>query len=221
MTRPWSDWFEEAWAQREETIYPSLFGELGEGIFTLDADVFSKSFRQTEIDPRWLRLGVFESPPNAHHASWLYVSSGLSNAWDDEQPDPESASGLGCEFVFESTVRGDWAIRLVQNLVAYQILLSCGRYPGQPLLGLHDRIPVGGALPVPGSKITKLMLVEPEPLLDSFRILSGRVTLLRIAGITEDEARFAKERGGDELLPLLHAADAIPITDPLRESVLS
>ena len=33
----WQEWFENAWAVREETIYRSLFGEIGSGIYPLDS----------------------------------------------------------------------------------------------------------------------------------------------------------------------------------------
>lgn len=33
--------------------------------------------------------------------SWLYVSSGLSNAWEVDSSKPDEVSGLGCEFIIE------------------------------------------------------------------------------------------------------------------------
>ena len=97
----WQEWFENAWAVREEGIYRSLFGDIGSGIYPLDIELFRGQFRQTSVDPRWLTHGVFESRPNESRASWLYVSSGLSNAWEANPAKPHEVSGLGCEFIIE------------------------------------------------------------------------------------------------------------------------
>ena len=45
---------EDSWKQREEQIYPSLFGGAGEGIYLLDASLFNNQFGINDIDPRWL-----------------------------------------------------------------------------------------------------------------------------------------------------------------------
>jgi hypothetical protein len=88
MTTPWEKWFEAAWAQREDELYGSLLGPLGAGICPLDFELFQDIFGRSEVDPRWLHIGVFECPPTEQRQSWTYVSSGLSNAWDAERPDP-------------------------------------------------------------------------------------------------------------------------------------
>src|SRR5215475_117616 len=112
----WSDWFEKIWEYREEIIYPEFFGEL-EGIYALSGDIFLKTFGQETYDPRWLFYGVFISPPSVKRNSWLYVTSGMSNPWDDEPSTSSDLSGLGCEFVFETVEKGEWAILLVQNIM--------------------------------------------------------------------------------------------------------
>jgi Suppressor of fused protein (SUFU) len=120
-----SDWFEKIWEYREEIIYPELFGEL-EGIYALSADIFLKTFGQETYDPRWLFYGVFVSPPSGKRNSWLYVTSGMSNPWDDESPNPSGLSGLGCEFVFETVEKADWAILHVQNIMAVELVALVG-----------------------------------------------------------------------------------------------
>lgn len=55
---------EDSWEQREEIVYPKLFGETGEGIYPLDSEIFQNQFQIQEIDPRWLHYGVFKCPPN-------------------------------------------------------------------------------------------------------------------------------------------------------------
>lgn len=50
----WQEWFEDACAVREESLYPELFGDIGAGIYPLDAELFTTAFQQKSIEPRWL-----------------------------------------------------------------------------------------------------------------------------------------------------------------------
>jgi hypothetical protein len=137
---------EEVWRLREERVYPTLFGPVGRGIFPLTQELFSKRFGQRDVDPRWLFLGVFEFPPTPKRSSWLYVTSGYSNPWNEESEayDPHGESGFGVEFTFAISEQGDWAVEALQSMLAFDLLLRVGRFPnGQPL-SLHDRIPLRG-----------------------------------------------------------------------------
>ena len=138
----WQEWFEQAWADREENIYPRLFGPESRGIFPLSSSVFLETFKQPSYDPRWLHYGVFEFRPTPTRCSWLYVTSGMSNAWEDDEPHPEGPSGFGCEFVLETSEPGDWAILRLQHLMAFQILLEHGCYPGREPIAPYARIPL-------------------------------------------------------------------------------
>ena len=216
----WSEWFEKAWAVREEEVYPRLFGSVGANIFALTADIFTGVFRQASFDPRWLTYGVFECAPTTNRAAWLYVSSGLSNAWEDDSPNPDGASGLGMEFVLQVPEQATWAIQRLQHVVAFQILLACGRYPGRSLLDEHDRIPLRSSIsPIP-SELTWLTIGPSEPFPPTFRLPTGSVDLLTVVGITETEAAFGRGRGGDALLQVLRSTGAFPVTDPRRKSVV-
>lgn len=216
----WQEWFEHTWAVREENIYRSLFGEIGSGIYPLDFDLFTGQFRQTSIDPRWLTHGVFESQPNGTRASWLYVSSGLSNAWEADAEKPDEVSGLGCEFIIECNSQSPWALLLLRRMVAFQILLSVGRFEGKGLLHVWDRIPLRAPIDGISSNLNWLLLT-PAPRFAEEQVLpSGRFNFLEFIGITEDEANFGRNNGGDRLLALLLQREAAPVTDPGRESVM-
>ncbi len=102
-----SSWLEEIWADREERLYPAMFGPM-RGIFPIPPARFERF--DAPADPRWLTIGVFECAPTATRSSWLYVTSGLSNPWGDEA-DPNEPTGYGCEFAIETARQGDWAIR--------------------------------------------------------------------------------------------------------------
>jgi hypothetical protein len=90
------DFLERVWAFREEEIYPEIFGEVGPGIYTLDVDTFKNVFDR-DPDPRWIFTGVFECPPSSKHSDWIYVTSGLSNPWQQTGPAvaPDEPSWLG------------------------------------------------------------------------------------------------------------------------------
>src|SRR6476660_3928465 len=78
----WQQWFERVWEYREESLYPALFGSGKRGIFPIQAEMLTGTFKQESFDPRWLHYGVFEFAPAADRDSWLYVTSGMSNDWE-------------------------------------------------------------------------------------------------------------------------------------------
>lgn len=218
--KAWQEWFEAAWAVREEEVYPSLFGSHDSTIAVLTAHLFQNTFKQESVDPRWLHSGVFEVPPNSSRASWLYVSSGLSNAWEDGSPDPTGPSGLGMEFVLQTPRREEWAIDRLAHVVAFQSLISGGKYPGRGLLDLYDRIPLRCPISGEPSELTWLTVGPPDGLPTSFQLPTGSVDILTIVGITETEAAHARAHGGDKLLEILRSGGAFPVTDAKRASLV-
>jgi len=217
--RDWHEWFEDAWAQREEQLYPRVFGPLRPQIWPLSHEVFRGTFSQESVDPRWLTYGVLVSEPNKSRPSWLYVSSGLSNAWEDDAPMPAGPSGLGMEFVLETTEEAEWPILRLHHLIAFQILIACGRYPGRTLVDVHDRIPLGGPIRPPASELTWLVVAPPVGYESRFQLPTGHVDLRSIVGISEAEASYARTDGPESLLALLAKGGAYPVTDPARGSL--
>jgi hypothetical protein len=210
---------EAVWALREAQIYPDLFGGRGRGIFPLSAELFTRRFGQSEVDPRWLFHGVFEFAPTPTRRSWAYVTSGLSNPWDQppETYEFDEESGAGLEFVFQSAQQGDWAIQVLQNMLAYDLLLAAGRFPGRRPLAVGDRIPLNA--PIDGRstcRIRNLVVTDPEGVADGFVLPSGKVRLLSFTGIADPEAEWARANGSDALIPRLRRAGAHPVTDPAR-----
>lgn len=215
----WQQWFEESWAVREEKIYKTLFGDTGPGIYLVDQDLFSSGFQQREVDPRWLHDGIFECPPNNSRKNWLYVSSGLSNPWEQDPASPSEVSGLGCEFAMECGEQSRWALLLLRRMVAFQRLLSVDHFPGKGLLQVWDRIPLRAAIDGASSAVMWVLLTPSEGL-GKQQLPSGRFQFLLFIGITEDEADYARTNGGDILLDLLTERIAAPVNDPKRASVL-
>jgi hypothetical protein len=214
---------EGVWKFREEQIYPTLFGNVQRGIFPLTQELFANSFGQRDVDPRWLFYGVIEFAPTADRGSWLYTTSGHSNPWDQEPSDydPSGESGAGVEFTFSVSEQGDWAIGVLQRMLAFDLLLGAGGFPGSDRLSLHDRIPLRA--PLSGQdecELRNLILVEMEDGPQEFSLPSGEVTLVGFTGITDAELDFAKANGSPALISRLRSAGYHPITNPNRASLI-
>jgi hypothetical protein len=203
---------EKAWEEREQYIYKTLFGDIGDGIYVLSFDLFKNQFGCENVDPRWLHYGVFKSPPNGSRKTWIYVSSGMSNPWEAEEK--EEYSGLGTELILETENDESWAIPLVQSLVAFNILLSAGKYGDKPLLEHWSRIPQ----PIEPN-ITHLVLGLPLYHPETIELCSGKVDLLQVVGITKAEFDYAKEFGSPAICNLLTEHGVYPVTNPNRESI--
>jgi hypothetical protein len=205
--------WERAWRQREEERYPALFGE-GEGIFPLAFEVFSDVFGQDQVDPRWLHVGTFRFSPTAERPTWLHVSSGLSNDWEQE-----GVSGLGCELVLETPWKSDRAIEVLNRLVAYDLLLAHGRYGEPRLLEVGTRLHSAAAFGEHGAA-DGFLIVRPEGFPDVFSLETGPVQLLACVGVTEAELACAKAEGSAVLDDRLAKAGVGSVTDPTRASVV-
>lgn len=214
---------EEVWRIREEDIYPNLFGQEHRGIFPLDITLFTNQFQQTKVDPRWLNYGVIEFSPTPKRASWLYVTSGHSNPWEEEPADYDEAkqSGGGVEFTLETAEKGDWAIRVLQSMLAFDVLLSVGRYPGKDVLGLNDRIPMRAPLNGdPDCLLRSLVVAKSGHFKDEFVLPSGVVQLLSFTAISDRELAYAKENGSENIISRLGELGFHPVNDPFRRSII-
>jgi len=214
---------EDVWRIREEEIYPTIFGGESRGIFVLTAEIFTKRFGAKTYDPRWLTHGVFEFAPTQARPCWLYVTSAYSNPWEQEPPqyDPDSESGSGVEFVFASKEQGDWAINFLQNMLAYDLLLTAGHFGDRPPLGEGDRIPLNSPIDdIEGCLIRNAIVSVPSELPLGFVLPSGKVGFFTLTGVTDAEIAFAKSQDTDVLIERLRTASQYPVTDPGRASVL-
>lgn len=214
--------FETIWETREEEIYPRLFGEKYRGTFVLTADVFTGVFGQAACDPRWLRYGIIEFEPTANRNSWLYVTSGTSNPWDTDPANYASSeySGFGTELVLEVPHQSQWAIVILQRLLAFNILLVHGRYGAVQPLDYGSRVPLRGPIDFENSLLTHVVLAKPEHYPAAFKLLSGQVDFLHVTGITLSERDYAQTHDAAQLLELLKTAVAFPVSDALRAAVV-
>jgi len=204
---------EDSWEQREENVYPKLFGNTGEGIYPLDQSMFQNQFQVQDIDPRWLHYGVFKCPPNESRNTWLYVTSGMSNVWEDDEP--QEYSGFGTEFILEADSESDWAINTLRSLMAFNILVASGHYGDKPLVDYGDRIPMAIE-----PNISCLIVVEPNSFPRYFELMSGKVDLLQVTGVTQQELEFAKEYGSQKLVNKIFEQQGSYVLLPERSSII-
>jgi hypothetical protein len=203
---------EDSWEQREEKIYRGLFGGLGEGIYPLDSILFKNQFGVEEIDPLWMHYGVFKCAPTNERDTWVYVTSGMSNPWESDKP--EDYSGFGTEFILETDCDSEWPINTLRSLMAFNILLSVGKYGDKPLVDYGDRIPMKIA-----PSITSLMIIKPKQFPVSFDLISGKVDFLQVTGITDDELKYAKDNSSDDLANRLFESQGSFIVKPDRVGI--
>jgi Suppressor of fused protein (SUFU) len=210
---------EDVWEHREEVIYPRLFGSKARGIFVLDFDLFTNTFKQENVDPRWLHYGVLEHGPT-DRGTYHYVTSGASNPWEVEPEDysKQEFSGFGTELVLETLESAEWPIVVLQRVLAFNILLAHGRYGDSKPLDYWHRVPLGGSI-TRDSVLHHVLIAPPNSYSAQFSLSSGKVDLLHVVGITEKEREYAKTNGSEALLKLLKERDAFPVTDPDRTCI--
>ncbi len=182
---------EESWEEREEKIYKNIFGDIGTDIYPLSIEIFNR-MNSDAVDPRWLTHGVFKCPPNENRKTWAYITSGMSNPWETEVP--EEYSGLGVEFLMETSKEEMWAIEVLQTLMAYNLLLAAGKMGNFPPLDYGNRVPLALS-----ETIKTMMFVHPLNFPESFSLQSGEVDILQVVGITPAELEAAKLSSSEEV----------------------
>ncbi|WP_370979738.1 suppressor of fused domain protein [Agaribacterium sp. ZY112] len=202
---------EESWEEREEKSYKEIFVDTGPGIFPLSNEIFDR-MNAKGVDPRWLTHGVFKCPPTSDRKTWAYVTSGMSNPWESE--DPEEYSGLGVEFLMETENEEGWAIEILQTLMAYNLLLAAGKMGDFPPLDYGHRVPLALS-----ESIKTMMFIHPVNFTDHFSIKSGRIDLLQVVGITPAELEVAKQTSSEEIKQKLVSITGGLVTSKERASV--
>jgi Suppressor of fused protein (SUFU) len=210
------DWFESTWRYRDEVLYPEQFRGSSDGLIRTIPYIAFAQLGAEQVDPRWLHCGVLAFPPTRARDSVIYVTSGLSNAWDDNTPDSESTSGLGLELRIDSPSQEHWAFDILLRLSALQLLIGAGRITGGRLLGHGDRIRVGAGAFGEHSAMTSLIGTKVADL----QIQSGMFELIQLFPITDAERELAARQGLEALSLALRQNTTYPVSDCMRCSVV-
>lgn len=205
---------------RNDEVYPKLFGRIRRGPFALSAALFAERFGQPEatLDPAWLTYGVYEYAPAVGRPFWLYVTTGNSDPWPAGEEDESGLSGAGVEFLLATKTAGDWAIAQLQTMLAFDILLSAGRFDGRAPLQPGDWMPLKAGIDGGDSALRNLLVSIPNGLPAGFDLPSGKVQFLTFTGVSDPEVALMQQTGPGVLMQLLAARAGFPVTDPRRAS---
>jgi len=206
------------WEQREQSFYPGMFGKPDGAQQLLTEEIFRKDFGRNAVHPFWLHHGVISFPPTAARSTWLYATSGMSNAFDSQV---EEWSGLGVEFILETNAPAPWAVGKMLRLMAFNLLIAAGHYKDQSDLTFGSIVRLGE--PVTGEDNCCLMnfiALKPSGTARDFTLVTGKVELLQMVAISDAEADFAEKEGFEALAEKLAEAATLEAIDTDRKSVV-
>lgn len=217
-------WFEDIWRDREERIYPELFGALPSTVIPLRAEALRAILgAQASLREEWLHFAVIEIAPNEKHSDWIYATSAFSQPWKIEDPeklDRNGYSGTGYEMLLRTPERAGWAVDVLHRLSAYQIGVYYELLKGK-LFQWNDWMPLNGPISgaQPDSKLRGIFATRPRDFAARFELRSGQVDLLQLVGITGQELAYGLQQGFMRLENLLFEQQAAPTTNPARASL--
>lgn len=154
-----------------------------------------------------------EDPPH-----WHYVTFGFSELHAKTSKNLEE-SGWGFELSFrlkrgrQESKAPLWPVPMLQNLA---------RYVFNNHRPFEDGHYIGWGQPITSHEPTGLeaMIFRADPVLKTIETPNGRVTFVEAIAITQDEYELVMNRGTEELLPRLLAANPLAIVDIERSSLL-
>ncbi len=217
-------WFEDIWRDREERLYPELFGPLPKTVLPLKPEAIRAILGPTiTIEEHWQQFAVIEIEANSHHADYIYVTTGFSQPWKIDDPaklDRNGFSGYGYEMLVRTPERAGWAVDMLHRLSAYQLGVYNGLLKGK-LFEYYDWMPLNGPVnpQLPASKVRGMLLTRPQDFAARFELRSGQVDLLQVVGITGDELAYGLSLGFSRLERFLYEQGAAPTTDPGRSTI--
>ncbi|MEM6264229.1 MAG: suppressor of fused domain protein [Bacteroidota bacterium] len=209
--------------ERHHQHYPKIFGPMREGYYPLQGETFTRYFGQTTYNPRWLECAVLVSYPNEERDSWVYVTNGLSNPWDDgEYKATETEySGMGVEFVIQTKDDEIWPIALLQHMMAYHILVTFGYMGNSVPLHPDDLLALNHPVTFEqSSALTNLLFTSPIHYATDFRLSTGLVDFLHLTGVSNEEYDFGRKTSIPKLTQQLVEAGVYVVTDPERVSII-
>ncbi len=207
------------WEQRELELYPAKFGKTDDQAHVPELSLFRDQLRFENPSPLWMRNSVQVFEPNDARASWLYVTSGMTNPWDEESQ-PSGACGFGYEFILETDARATWPIEVLHWIMAFNMIKSTGLYGGE-LLAEGSRIPLGNGIDHGSwSLIRNLLLTTPPTFHGSMTFAAGEMRFIQVIGVTDSEIDFARQQSNQALIEKLSLQPWWPLTLTHRGSVV-
>lgn len=203
------------WEQRDEGIYPDLFGDPLGNIELLKEEIFKQDFGRKDVHPFWLHHGVMTFAPTEHRKTWLYATSGMSNAFDSEV---DEWSGLGVEFILETQEQTDWAADKLARLMAFNLLIAIGHYRDLSDIRTGSLVRLGVPIDGKESALRNIVALAPVDHPSEFHLVTGKSEFLQMVAVNDREADFIDEEGHEAFAEKLASAAGTLAIDPLRNS---
>jgi len=184
-----SDW-QRAWNARQAAL-EALLGKADDKILTSMMPIYLGGRAD---------VLTFHNPPGG---GVVYVTAGLTGT----SPQPPSKVG-NYELMVWTRGDEDWAGGLVSNLSNYSL-----KSPLNP----NDTMDLGEHQP-PGYTVRALLVLEPDPPINRFKLLGQQYALLLLVGITTGELNAFRGGRADAVLAALRAK-VLPFTDLKRPSL--
>lgn len=202
----------QAWEEREEKVYKSIFKNFPKEIITPEDP--------SKVVVGGVNLvhscaGVYMIEPTENLPYWTYITSGLSNPFDELTGNDESISGYGIELVLQTLKKEYWPVNLLFNLMGY--ILETGK-----VLSWWHSMPCNGPIKADDStcNITTILCVHPQHLPRTFELVTGGVDLIQIYGITDNEYSYCKINSSYNLINKLKKLPEYPAIVTTRSSII-
>jgi hypothetical protein len=159
---------------------------------------------------------VLAYAPTDARPYWLYVTSGLSNPWFQEEPD--QVSGFGCELMIKAPRSSRWPIKMLRRLAHFILSYSGTLSPGV-ILGMPGPINPGK-----DADLNNIFIWYADEAPDAwYEMESGGFGIFCAVGISEKECRFAEQTGEYGtwcIQEVLRRTGSGQVTDPARTCVM-
>jgi hypothetical protein len=213
----------EAWEARND-LYRMLFGEYTSSspekyappkVPTTDPSGVTESGGSGDPGDEDQRLTILTYAPDPQRPYWLYVTSGLSNPWYQEEPD--EVSGFGYELLMKAPMQAEWPAQVLRTMAFYIFNHAAQLSPGM-------RVALNGPVSVhTPSDLVNLFIWYADEAPDAwYQLPSGGFGVFSAIGITDDECDFAERvtAGTWCIQEVLRQLGFGQITDPNRKSVM-
>ncbi len=215
----------EAW-QARDALYRKLFGDFTAAspsryeppsLTAPEAVVPGDSGGSADPGHEDQRLTVLSYAPDPLRPYWIYLTSGLSNPW--LQQEPEEVSGFGMELMIKTPVESAWPAQVLRTMAFYVFNYAATISPGV-------RIALNGPVSVNApSELQNLFIWYADEAPEAwYQLPSGGFGIFLAIGIAEDECRYAEsveDYGTWCIQELLRQTGVGQLTDPSRKSVMN
>ena len=183
---------------REEIVYKKLFPAIKSEFFVPQKAKLVAFGGKELIEVGW---GVFQIEPTEKNPHWIYLTSGLSNPFDDEEFEDYEESGYGFELAMYTQKKSPWAISVLWNLMGY--VLTTGN-----IFADGHVMPLNGPIDGEKSALKSLIFYDDR----TFSLPTGSFTLLTALGITEEESDLLRTYPPADLKKKLEGKNIFPLT---------